>query len=233
MAFSAIGCVMSGLVFAIAGVTKFTEGAWAAVVVVLVFSVMALRIHHHMEVAGRACALDGHDVEVPSRASEPVRRGQGPQGSASRQAPGVSGEAEETPEEIRNLAIVAVAKLNRASLRALAYAASVKEPVIALHVSPTAEEAARFRGYWRTWGDHLPLEIVQSPYRAIVAPIVAYVEALHTQHPDLTLTVIVPEIVVRHWWHRLLHDHIAGHLRRALRPLPKVVVVSVPFHLPS
>jgi hypothetical protein len=145
----------------------------------------------------------------------------------------VSGEAEETPGEVRNLAIVAVAKMNRASLRALAYAASVQEPVIALHVSPTTEEAERFRGYWRTWGDHLPLEIVQSPYRAIVAPIVAYIEALHTQRPDLTLTVIVPEIVVRHWWHRLLHDHIAGHLRRALRPLPKVVVVSVPFHLPS
>lgn len=28
------------------------------------------------------------------------------------------------------------------------------------------EEAERFRGYWRTWGDHLPLEIVVSPYRA-------------------------------------------------------------------
>jgi hypothetical protein len=37
--------------------------------------------------------------------------------------------------------------------------------------------------------------------------------------------------MVRHWWHRILHDHIAQRLRRALRALPGVVVTSVPFHL--
>ena len=43
--------------------------------------------------------------------------------------------------------------------------------------------------------------------------------------------VIVLEIVTRYWWHRVLHDHGAGRLRRALRDLPGVVVTSVPFHL--
>ena len=51
------------------------------------------------------------------------------------------------------------------------------------------------------------------------------------QLPGLTLTVIVPEIVTRHWWHRILHDHVASRLRRALRNLPGVVVTSAPFHL--
>jgi hypothetical protein len=104
--------------------------------------------------------------------------------------------------------------------------------VLALHVSPTDGEAERFRGYWRTWGDHLPLEVVVSPYRAIVAPMVNYIESLHRLSPDLTLTVIVPEIVVGHWWQRILHDRTAPRLQRALRPLPKIVVTSVPFHLP-
>jgi hypothetical protein len=104
--------------------------------------------------------------------------------------------AEENPEEIRHLTIVPVASLDLPSMRALAYAASLQQPVLALHVSPTDEEAERFRGYWRTWGDHLPLEVVVSPYRALVAPMVNYIESLHRLGPDLTLTVILPEIVV-------------------------------------
>jgi len=37
--------------------------------------------------------------------------------------------------------------------------------------------------------------------------------------------------MARHWWHRILHDRIAGRLRRTLDALPGVVVTSVPFHL--
>jgi hypothetical protein len=141
-------------------------------------------------------------------------------------------ETEEQPEEIRHLTIVPVAGLDLASMRALAYAASLRQPVLALHLSPTEEEAERFHRYWQTWGDHLPLEVLVSPHRAIIAPLVNYIWSLHRGRPDLTLTVILPEIVVRHWWHRLLHNGTAARLRRALRPLPKVVITAVPFHLP-
>jgi hypothetical protein len=118
-------------------------------------------------------------------------------------------------------------------MRALAYAASLQQPVLCLHISPTDEEAERFGGYWSQWGDHLPLEVIVSPHRALVAPLVTYIASLHRQRPDLTLTVILPEIVVRHRWHRLLHNRITPRLRRALRPLPKIVVTTVPFHLPD
>ena len=59
-----------------------------------------------------------------------------------------------------------------------------------------------------------------------------YIESLHAQRPDLTITVILPEIVVRHRVHRILHNETARRLRRALRPLPKIVVTTIPFHLP-
>ncbi len=118
-------------------------------------------------------------------------------------------------------------------MRALAYAASLQQPVLAIHVSPTDEEAERFRTYWRVWGDRLPLEVVVSPYRATVAPLINKIEALHASRPELTLTVILPEIVVRRVWQRVLHNRTAPRLRRALRPLQKVVVTTVPFHLPD
>jgi hypothetical protein len=80
-------------------------------------------------------------------------------------------------------------------------------------------------------GDHVTLEVVESPYRATVPPTIAYVEALHAQRPGFTVTVVVPELVVGHWWERTLHDRDAVRLRRALRPLGKVVVTSVPFRV--
>jgi hypothetical protein len=73
---------------------------------------------------------------------------------------------------------------------------------------------------------------VVSPYRAIVAPIVNYLASLHQARPELTLTVIMPEIVVRRRSHAILHNRTAPRLRRALRPLPKIVVTTVPFHVP-
>lgn len=68
--------------------------------------------------------------------------------------------------------------------------------LLALHLSPTDDEAERFRDYWRQWGDHLPLEVIIFPHRAIVPPMVNYISSLHRQRPDLTLTVILPEIIV-------------------------------------
>ena len=128
--------------------------------------------------------------------------------------------------------IVPLAGLDLPSMRALAYAVSLRPARARLHLSP---DGRRRRGgtatTGTTWGDHLPLAVVVSPHRAIVAPLVNYIAALHYQRPGLTLTVILPEIVVCHWWHRLLHNQTAPRLRRGLRPLPKIVITSIPFHL--
>lgn len=105
------------------------------------------------------------------------------------------------------ISVVAVSALDLAAMRTLAYAASLQQPVLAVHISLTEEEARRFRDYWTLWGDHLPLGIVTSPYLAVVAPLVNYLEALHRQNPDLTLTVILPEIITQRRRHQLLHDH--------------------------
>ncbi len=142
-------------------------------------------------------------------------------------------EREEAPDQVLNLTVVPVIAMDLASLRALAYAASLGQPVLALHLSADAEEARRFRSYWQVWGDHVPLEIVLSPYRALVAPLARYLRAAARQAPDFTVTVVLPELVVRRCWHRPLHNGVAPRLRRALRRLPGIVVTTVPFHLPS
>ena len=46
-------------------------------------------------------------------------------------------------------------------------------------------------------------------YRALVAPLACYIDALRTQRPDLKLTVVLPELIVRHRWQQLLHNGTA------------------------
>jgi amino acid transporter len=44
IAFNAVGCAMSAIVFLIAGITKFTSGAWVSLLIVLVFTAVALHV---------------------------------------------------------------------------------------------------------------------------------------------------------------------------------------------
>jgi amino acid transporter len=240
LTFNATGGILSAIVFITAGITKFAQGAWVAVLAIGLFVLVALRIRRHYDLVAKAVALHPDAIEIP--ASAPLMPGNDTTAAHRRQEAdgreaavpsqdGEQAEQEENPAVIQHLTIVPLAGINLPGMRALAYAASLRHPVLALHISPTDDEANRFRAYWHTWGDHLPLEVVVSPHRAIVAPLVNYIVALHHQRPALTLTVILPEIVVRHWWHRILHSQTAPRLRRALRPLPKIVVTSIPFHL--
>ncbi len=229
MAINAYGSSLSAIVFVIAGATKFAAGAWIAGVGIALIVITATAIRHRYDAVRSAVALHPLAADVPVGLLAPQERNDEARGNPSSAS---GSEAEESPEQIRNLTIVSVASLNLASVRALAYAASLRQPVLALHISPNPEEAKRFRDYWSAWGDHLPLEVVISPYRAVVAPLIHHIQILHRQRPELTLTVILPEIVVRHWWQRPLHNQLAPRLRRALRPLPQIVVTTIPFHLP-
>ncbi|MCK7628042.1 APC family permease [Streptomyces sp. RS10V-4] len=234
LVFNATGGLLSAIVFLAAGITKFTEGAWVAVLVIGLLTLLALRIRRHYDLCAKALALHPRAIELPRQSAPGSARRLRPtiQPAAPADTEAEEDESEEYPEEVGHLLVVPLARLDLAGMRALAYAASFAQPVLALHLSPTETEAERFRGYWATWGDHLPLEVVVSPHRAIVAPLVHYIESLHHQRPDLTVTVVLPEVVVRHWWQRILHNRAAPRLRRALRPLPKIVITSIPFHLP-
>jgi amino acid transporter len=209
IAVNVVGAVLSALVLLTAAVTKFAEGAWVVVVAVPAIILVALRIRRHYDTM--------HAVLAPDTLI----------GTGDNQ------ENAERPAQVRHLAVVPVARLDQASLRALAYATSLGQPVFAVHVSPDDEEDERFRRQWDSWGDHLRLEIIVSPHRAVIASLAHYLQALHALRPDVTLTVVLPEVVVKRWWHRPLHHHDAQRLRRAVRDLPGIVVTSVPVHVPT
>jgi hypothetical protein len=216
---------MAALVVVIAAVTKFTAGAWVVVILVPLIVLACRRIHRHYQVAREAL--------VPDAAGEHRDHIRPPARAGDRRTYTAAAETADTPAEVTNMIVVPVSVLDLAALHALAYAASLTQPVLAVHVSPSNDEAHRFRRYWEAWGEHLPLEVPVSPYRATIAPLANYIEALHHERPDVTITVVVPEIVPRHRWQRILHDRLAARLRPTLLPYEGLVITSVPFHLPA
>jgi amino acid transporter len=222
MVINAIGAALSAVVFVIAAVTKFSQGAWVALLLMAVLVFTAWRIRRHYAIVHEALALH---PEEPASPLHPIVPHDTPPNAAR------ESEHEDSPDEIRNLAIVPVGRLDLSSLRALAYAASLGQPVLAVHLAPDDEEAEQFRGYWQAWGNHLPLQVVDSPYRALTVPLARYIRALHSQQPDLTLTIVLPELIVKRPWQQPLHNHTCRRLRRALRNQPGVVTTTIPLHL--
>jgi amino acid transporter len=134
----------------------------------------------------------------------------------------------------RNHVLVLVSKISGPSLRALAYARSLRPHTLeAITVAVGDEESDELRRDWARLGLDSPLKILDSPYREITRPILKYVRDYPRTGPRDIVTVIIPEYVVGHWWEQLLHNQSALRLKGRLLFLPDVVVVDVPWHLSS
>jgi hypothetical protein len=129
--------------------------------------------------------------------------------------------------------IVPVPGINRAVVQAINVARSIAPSVQAVLVSDEPEEATRIRENWRIQLPEVPLVVVESPYRALVAPLLAYLDVLDQQWPQdkaapITF-VVIPEFVARSWWERILYNQSARRLRQALLGRRHTVVVNVPY----
>ena len=129
--------------------------------------------------------------------------------------------------------IIPVPGINRAVVQAVNVGRSVASDVLAVLVSDNPEEAARVRERWEKQMPEVPLVIVESPYRSIVNPLLAYLDVLDDMWPSdkqapITF-VVIPEFVARSWWERILYNQSANRLRRALLGRPHTVVVNVPY----
>lgn len=129
------------------------------------------------------------------------------------------------------LVVVPIARLDRQALRALAFARSVSPEVFALHVSDDPQAAEHLRRRWEQAGLEIPLQIVYSPYRALIEPLLAYIDALDKLDPGRPITVVLSEYVPKHFWEFLLHNQTALRLKFHLFFRPNTIVIDVPYHL--
>ena len=127
--------------------------------------------------------------------------------------------------------LVLVSSLNRATARTIRYAMSLSEDAVALHVAESMEAGKNLREQWNEYHLNMPLVILESPYRSLVSPIMAYLDSIEAEKQRTPVTIVLSEFVPIHWWQYLLHNQDAARLKIALFFRRNVAVIDVPYHL--
>ena len=97
----------------------------------------------------------------------------------------------------RHASIVPISRLDRPAFAAVAYARSISDDVRAVHVVDDREAVDEMQRRWDQWGGPVRLVIVESPYRALIGPLIAYIDATEALNPHQPTTVVLPEFVPR------------------------------------
>jgi amino acid transporter len=134
-------------------------------------------------------------------------------------------------EPTRHMVLIPVSSVHAASARAVSYALSLEASEIeAVFFSTDPGEERELVGAWLDRRMAVPLSIVDAPFRDFSEPILEEIRR-HTAREGTIVTVVLPEVVVSHWWEQLLHSQSALFFKRLLLFEPGVVVTSVPFHV--
>jgi amino acid transporter len=203
MMINGTGAFTTALVTLVVAAMKFREGAWIVILLVPTMVLLFLGIRRHYLHFERERV-----IHLPIR-----------------------------PQDIHHRWIVPIDRLDRATIQCLAYARSISPHVTAVHVVGDEEKVEQLRASWKQWQEQIGDEeethllIIESPYRSLFRPLLAYIDTMHERHPQDTLTVILAEFVMAHWWEYFLHNHTALRLKAALLFRPGVAVLNLPQHL--
>ena len=208
MFINGFGAVATGITLLVVLVAKFTEGAWITAILVPVLMVVMTAVKSHYEGVAREIAVD-------------------------------------RPMSIGNLAepliIIPLDRWSRISEKALRFAMKLSDEVQAVHVD--AEECyEEVKQMWQRnvaepfheAGKIAPeLVLIQSPYRFVLVPLVDYILKVERECPHRQVAVLVPELVVKHWWQTPLHNQRAQVLKLLLlmRGNQRIMVINIPWYL--
>src|SRR6185437_6259637 len=114
-------------------------------------------------------------------------------------------------------AIVLIGKMQKPALKALDYAIAARHDSIeAVHVSIEEEATQKLQRQWIEQNIHVPLTVIESPYREFGVPLIKYLKHRREEHGSEVVTVYLPQYIVGHWWESLLHNHRARRLSKQL-----------------
>lgn len=200
-----VGGVTTAIVLIILTATKFIEGAWVVVLTIplLVWTFRSINRHY----AHIAEALSTREMAVTDLSV------------------------------IGDIAVVPLADVHRGTLRALRYAQRISPTVRAVVVVTSDEMRERFMRRWERFPEvtgQIELVVLEYEYRDILTPLVEYIEHVNNvEFPGQLVTVVIPEFVPDSVGGQLLHNQTANLLRVRLRGYKDIVVIDVPFHIPS
>jgi amino acid transporter len=137
---------------------------------------------------------------------------------------------EDVPD-FRHTVLVLVGGLHRGVMPAVKYARSIGGDVRAVYVEIEPEKTPDVLQRWRNYVPDLPLVVLDSPYRALTAPLLRYIDEVEQERDDDIVTVVIPEFVTEKWWTKLLHGQNGLLLKWALLFRKGVVVTNIRYYL--
>ena len=214
MLINGLGAFATGITVLVVLVAKFVEGAWITAVMIplLIFLMMRVKRHYNRVSAEVNCekplCLD--DISPP-------------------------------------IVLIPMERWSRISEKGMRFALMLSQDIRAVHVHTGDDQDAEDKDDELTpiWNKMVvaPLEaakltvpklvILRSPFRFIIQPLVDYTLKVEAENPHRQIAVMVPELVVRHWWQNLLHNQRAQVLKLLLlvKGSQRVLVINIPWYL--
>ncbi len=208
MIVNGLGALATGVTTLVVLVAKFAEGAWITAFLVVVMIVFMRAVNRHYVRVNREIDLDR--PFVPAEVGEPI-------------------------------VVVPVDRWSRISEKALSFALSMSCDIHCVHVE-TSDVPDSFCDTWdkdvvaplKAAGRCIPKLIkLKSPFRYVLYPIVEYVLNVEREREKCKICVLVPELVVNHWWQGILHNRRSDLLKVILlvRGNRRIVVINIPWYL--
>jgi len=204
------GAVATGLTLVVVVIAKFAAGAWVTVLLVpsLIWVMHSVKKHY--------TRVNGEMKDVT-----PLR---------------LTGLQEP-------LVVIPMARWDKITEKALRFGLLLSKEIKVVHIH--SDDAEGDEGLESVWEELIMTPIRQeklqepelvtiaSTYRYILSPLMDYILKLEDENPGRKVAVLLPELVVRHWWENLLHNQRVQLLKLLLllRGNQRIVVVNIPWYL--
>lgn len=198
------GAVVTAVVVVIIAITKFQEGAWIVVFLIPSMVFLMMKIKKHYIAVSKQLRLTPEEVS-----SIDLER-----------------------DTYKNRVIVPIASINRASIRAIRYAKTISENVVAFNVSIDEDEGEKLKRKYALLKTDIPLYVKYSPFRKVVDPLLKFIESEEYSYKkgDM-ITVILPQFSVNTWWQKYLHNQSRVYIEKQLMRHKHIVVATMPLQL--
>jgi amino acid transporter len=153
--------------------------------------------------------------------------------------------ADMTPLNLVNLqepiVVIPMARWDRITEKAMRFGLLLSKEIKVVHIHSDDEEGSLDE----IWDDFVKAPIakeglqvpelvtIPSSYRFIINPLMDYILELEEKNPGRKVAVLLPELVVRHWWENALHNQRVQLLKLLLlvKGNQRIVVVNIPWYL--
>jgi fumarate reductase subunit C len=204
---SGAGTLITAVVTIIIAASKFFHGAAVVVVAIPILVLVSMVIKRHYQWFDETMTVHPYDFNPLAEPAEPL-----------------------------TVLVLVSSDVHRGILEGLECGRSIVEGrpeavLRAVHIEMDPEKTPRLKAKWEQFvepfmGQKVKLDIVPSPYRWLIEPIMDYLDWADLERSGDRVIVVLPEFETGSWITGFLHNFTARRLRSALLNRPHVTVVS-------